>query len=100
MTNNSDTEFCGHNEQIIPIGGKFYLVGTLNANADKGVTSPDNLNEVFISDYLTKANVKITSLENAYNVIPDLRSTNLQLGLSVDLKWEDGIIFDVEVGKE
>lgn len=100
LTNNSDTEFCGHNEQIIPIGGKFYLIGTLNVNAGNGVVNPDNLNEVFISDYLTKANVKITSLENAYNVIPDLRSTNLQLGLSVDLDWEEGIIFDVEVGKE
>lgn len=100
LTNNSDTEFCGHNEQIIPIGGKFYLIGTLNVNAGNGVENPDNLNEVFISDYLTKANVKITSLENAYNVIPDLRSTNLQLGLSVDLDWEQGIIFDVEVGKE
>lgn len=99
LTNNSDTEFCGHNEQIIPIGGKFYLIGTLNVNAGNGVVNPDNLNEVFISDYLTKANVKITSLENAYNVIPDLRSTNLQLGLSVDLDWEQGIIFDVEVGK-
>lgn len=99
LTNNSDTEFCGHNEQIIPIGGKFYLIGTLNVNAGNGVGNPDNLNEVFISDYLTKANVKITSLENAYNVIPDLRSTNLQLGLSVDLDWEQGIIFDVEVGK-
>lgn len=100
LTNNSDTEFCGHNEQIIPIGGKFYLIGTLNVNAGNGVENPGNLNEVFISDYLTKANVKITSLENAYNVIPDLRSTNLQLGLSVDLDWEKGIIFDVEVGKE
>lgn len=100
LTNNSDTEFCGHNEQIIPIGGKFYLIGTLNVNAGNGVENPGNLNEVFISDYLTKANVKITSLENAYNVIPDLRSTNLQLGLSVDLDWEEGIIFDVEVGKE
>lgn len=99
LTNNSDTEFCGHNEQIIPIRGKFYLIGTLNVNAGNGVGNPDNLNEVFISDYLTKANVKITSLENAYNVIPDLRSTNLQLGLSVDLDWEQGIIFDVEVGK-
>lgn len=100
LTNNSDTEFCGHNEQIIPKGGKFYLIGTLNVNAGNGVGNPGNLNEVFISDYLTKANVKITSLENAYNVIPDLRSTNLQLGLSVDLDWEQGIIFDVEVGKE
>lgn len=99
LTNNSDTEFCGHNEQIIPKGGKFYLIGTLNVNAGNGVGNPGNLNEVFISDYLTKANVKITSLENAYNVIPDLRSTNLQLGLSVDLDWEQGIIFDVEVGK-
>lgn len=97
LTNNSTTEFIGHNDQIIPVGGKFYLVGELNVNAASGVTKPEGLEDVFISDYKTTANVTITSLTDAYNVIPDLRATNLQLGLSVDLKWEEGITFDVEI---
>lgn len=97
LTNNSGTEFVGQNNQIIPNGGKFYLAGALNVNAENGVTNPAALEDVFISDYLTKANVKISSLKDAYNVIPDLRATNLQLGLSVDLEWEEGITFEVEI---
>lgn len=97
LTNNSGTEFIGHNYQVIPKGGKFYLAGELNIKAENGVKNDKNLTEVFISDYLTKANVTISSLKDAYNVIPDLRATNLQLGLSVDLQWEAGIVFDVEI---
>lgn len=95
LENKSGVEFRGHNGQIIPNDAKFYLIGTLNP-ADKtvdGVASPD----VFMSDYVTTANVTIKSLENAYNVIPDLRATRMELGLSVDLKWETGIVFNVDI---
>ena len=82
LTNNTDKPFRGI-DGIIPVGGKFYLVGQLNPEAKKvtGVTNP----AVFMSDYKTTLNLNINSLKNAYNTIPDLRSTKLQLGLSVDL---------------
>lgn len=94
LTNNSGVAFRGA-DGIIPAGGKFYLVGQLNPDAKtiEGVTNP----AVFMSDYKTTMNLTITSLKNAYNTIPDLRSTKLQLGLSVDLDWQVGLQFDVEI---
>lgn len=94
LTNNSGVAFRGA-DGIIPAGGKFYLVGQLNPDAKtiEGVTNP----AVFMSDYKTTMNLTITSLKNAYNTIPDLRSTKLQLGLSVDLEWQTGIQFDVNI---
>lgn len=94
LTNNSGVAFRGQ-DGIIPDGGKFYLVGQLNPDAKtiEGVTNP----AVFMSDYKTTMNLTIKSLKNAYNTIPDLRSTKLQLGLSVDLDWQAGLQFDVEI---
>ena len=94
LTNNSGVAFRGA-DGIIPDGGKFYLVGQLNPDAKtiEGVINP----AVFMSDYKTTMNLNITSLKSAYNTIPDLRSTKLQLGLSVDLDWQAGLQFDVEI---
>lgn len=33
----------------------------------------------------------------AYNVIPDLRTPALSIGLSVDLTWQNGLTFDVDL---
>lgn len=94
LTNNSGVAFRGA-DGIIPAGAKFYLVGQLEPKADAltGVANP----AVFMSDYMTTMNLTIKSLKNAYNTIPDLRSTKLQLGLSVDLDWKTGIQFDVNI---
>ena len=94
LTNNTDKPFRGI-DGIIPAGGKFYLVGQLDPK-DKTVTNVANP-AVFMSDYKTTLNLNIKSLKNAYNTIPDLRSTKLQLGLSVDLEWQAGIQFDVNI---
>lgn len=94
LTNKSGVAFRGA-DGIIPAGGKFYLVGKLEPKTKtvEHVTNP----AVFMSDYKTTLNLTITSLKNAYNTIPDLRSTKLQLGLSVDLDWQTGIQFDVNI---
>lgn len=94
LTNKSDVAFRGA-DGIVPAGGKFYLVGQLDPKDQKvtGVTNP----AVFMSDYMTTMNLTIKSLKSAYNTIPDLRSTKLQLGLSVDLVWKTGIQFDVNI---
>lgn len=94
LTNNSGVAFRGA-DGIIPAGGKFYLVGQL-APKDHNVANVTNP-AVFMSDYKTTMNLTIKSLKNAYNTIPDLRSTKLQLGLSVDLDWQTGIQFDVNI---
>ena len=96
--NNSSVEFQGV-DGVVPVGGKFYLVGKLDpANQTlTGVTSPTNP-AVFMPDYQTTVTAKISTLKNAYNTIPDLRATNMQLGLSVDLTWTAGLTFEVDLG--
>ena len=57
---------------------------------------------VFIQDYTTNASFVIgeTSLQKALVALPDLRSTQISLGLSVDLEWSNGLDFgDVVLGQ-
>ena len=91
LKNNSGVEFRGV-DGVVPVGGKFYLIGQLDPDGKtvSGVTTP----HVFMADYQTVVNAKISTLKNAYNTIPDLRATKMELGLSVDLEWIDGILFD------
>ena len=57
------------------------------------------IDRVFVQNFTTKANFKIgvNSLKNAYVTLPDLRSSQMSLGLSVDLSWEQGLEFNVEL---
>lgn len=97
LINKTGIDFYGA-DGMIPAGGKFYLVGKLDPEAATGVTGKDdNVNRVFLKDYTTKANLTIKDLKNAYNVIPDLRSTAISVGLAVNLEWQNGITFDVEI---
>ena len=93
---NTNATFFGNNGQIIPAGSKFYLVGKLKV-ADTYNGAAPTKNNIFYKDYYTTANFTITSLANAYNTIPDLRSEGLELGFSVDLAWQEGLSFDVEL---
>lgn len=96
LTNNSGINFYGH-DGLIANGMKFYLIGELdpkNATFSGTGARPEN---VFTKDYVTTANVKISSLADAYVTIPDLRAERLSLGLSVDLTWQTGLEFDVEI---
>ena len=116
--NNSGKDFWGQHN-IIRNGGIFYIIGKLDPDANRstadrseGVTWPtdglqalppftatgETLKErrVFMQDFMTTAHFVIgaTSLQKAYSTVPDLRSTQISLGLSVDLKWETGLVFD------
>ena len=111
LTNNTGKRFKGKNGYI-PAGGKFYLLGTLKPSNGKVDGQPSTtLKQVFKQDYVTTANFTIqqnikdgTSNPNqdkglgaAYNVIPDLRTPALSIGLSVDLTWQNGLTFDVDL---
>ena len=111
LVNGSGKDFYGLNG-IIPAGHTFYLCGELNPNATTGITNytkaprptwyrvtKEDKQRVFMQDYKTVANITISNdaLQKAYNTIPDLRSTELLFGLSVDLKWETGMQFNVEL---
>lgn len=93
---NNAADFYGA-DGLIPEGSKFYLAGTLNLSKYNKTEDGKTLDHVFIKDHTTVANFTITNLKNAYNCIPDLRTSKINVGLAVDLKWESGIKFDVEL---
>lgn len=80
---------------LIPKGSKFYLAGTLNLSKYNKTEDGKTLDHVFIKDHTTVANFTIVDLKKAYNCIPDIRTSKINVGLAVDLKWESGIKFDV-----
>lgn len=108
--NNTGVDFFG-NANLIPKGGYFYIIGCLDPAAAglTAITWPTDrpvppytaagasqeVTRVFIQDFLTKATFTIgeNSLKSAYLTVPDLRSSSMSLGLSVDLKWESGLDF-------
>ena len=53
---------------------------------------------MFIQDFVTSALFKIglNSLKYAYVTVPDLRSSQMSLGLSVDIQWQNGFEYDIE----
>lgn len=95
---NNASDFFGA-DGLIPKGSKFYMVGELDPKATSGITQPTGktLDHVFVKDHTTIANFTIKSLKKAYNHIPDMRSSKINVGLAVDLSWKEGIKFDVEI---
>ena len=79
----------------------YYQVPPLDAS---GVSTKTT--RIFVQDYMTTVNFKFvadgsahtSSLQNAYVTIPDLRSSQLSFGLSVDLDWRQGLTFDADLG--
>ena len=102
LTNNTGNDFYGHNGEVIPNGGKFYLTATLSKDA-----ATETGSKVFKQDYYTTANLTIlagssgiqntTGLGAATNTIPDLRAPQMELGLSVDLSWQAGHSYNVDI---
>ncbi len=115
--NETGVDFWGK-DNIIRNGGTFYIIGKLDPQTNAGdIEWPDAYKQslppydtdgstiqakrVFIQDYVTEANFVIgeNSLQSAYVTVPDLRSSQISLGLSVDLKWRNGLTFDVTLGE-
>lgn len=117
LVNNTGKDFWGE-LNLIRAGGTFYLVGKLDMQSvkDKTIEFPDEkffhyppfyddgqtvkVKRVFMQDYMTDAKFLIgkESLKHAYMTIPDLRSSQISLGLSVDLEWQKGLDFEVVLG--
>lgn len=127
LVNNGDA-FWGKNN-LIPPGGVFYLGAKLTAvpkqlaeghtDDDQEISWPTDhqippiyedgnnrgkskqIPRVFIQDFLTKATFRIgvNSLHYAYYSVPDLATSQMSFGLSVELKWETGYEYDLEFGE-
>ena len=114
LQNNTGVDFFGK-DNLIAKGSNFYLIGELDPSAKDGPALPqwhalppygvtqsgegksgNTVPRVFIQDHMTTANFKIgeNSLKYAYLTVPDLRSSSVTLGLSVDLQWSTGLDFD------
>ena len=113
FVNNSGKDFRGF-DGIVKAGCKFYMVAQLDPTQDvtgKVSGSAKTAKKVFKQDFKTIANFTIGvgsadgdgdgdsdtpgGFANAYTTIPDLRTPQLELGFSVDLKWQEGITFNV-----
>lgn len=86
-------------EGLIPIDSKFYLVGELDPSNTTTASKPtgETIDRVFVKDHTTVANFSITNLKKAYNHIPDMRISKINVGLAVDLSWKSGITFNVDL---
>ena len=113
---NNGKDFYGR-DGLIAEGQKFYLVGKLKGDATNATNSlpttwpagiPQSGNaRVFIQDFKTTAvftidngstdPARVPSLQNAYSVIPDLRSTEMVFGLSVNLQWTPGLTSNISL---
>lgn len=110
---NGKTPFYGK-YNLIPANSTFYLVGELDLSQTGATYTPntdrtaedskyritkESTKRVFVQDYKTVANITISSdaLADAYSTIPDLTTSQVVFGLSVDLNWEPGITFSVEM---
>ena len=91
LENNSDKDFRGENG-IVYKGTKFYLAGKVelskgNASAVDVSEREDVKNRVFTQDHTTVINMEVSSLEKAYNVMPNIQSGRLEIGVEINLKW-------------
>ena len=109
---NNAKDFSGI-DGLVAKGSKFYLVGALDPEEGTG----SSVGKVFVQDYKTTATFTIKEnavkssgsgtpadpdiypdgLGSAYNTIPDLRTPKMELGLSVNLTWQTGLDFDVDL---
>lgn len=125
--NNTGSDFWGE-MNLIRDQGVFYLLGKLDlsvavetAREDNSgaFTSLDRKNycyppynpangetinapRVFMQDYMTQATLILNQdcLKHAYVTLPDLRSSQVSLGVSIDMSWTPGLAFEVIMGEK
>ena len=86
FTNNSGMDFKGLGGTVLN-GTKFYLVGEIDPEQFKDDSRTEIRDRVFTQDYTTTLNIKVTGLEKAYNVVPNLLSPRLEMGIELVPKW-------------
>lgn len=85
--NDSETEFYGANGLILK-GSKFYMTAKLDPTTATNYNPDDaKVNRVFAQDGYTEVNGVISDLKRAWNVVPDTRDPQLEVGVSMEMKW-------------
>lgn len=67
-------------------GTRFYLIGKVEAASGTGGNDISS-GRVFTKDYITTVNMTVSSLAKAYNVLPSLLSSNLEIGVETTPDW-------------
>ena len=120
LLNDTGQDFYGETN-MVRNGGTFYLVGKITLKNAVTESVPSTLSRsnyhyppfnpytgatidaprVFMQDYMTIATLtlKKDALKHAYVTVPDLRASQVSLGVSIDVTWESGLQFDVDMGK-
>lgn len=117
FVNNGTVAFEGADGTIYP-GQTFYMIGNLNPATGGNGTQPTgggSINQVFLQDYVTKATFTIgagyastdtnfnattgntTGFGAALSGLPDLTTVSMEFGLSVNLQWQAGLSFSVNL---
>lgn len=83
--NRSNKKFAGIDGIVYP-GTKFYLIGAVNPMypSDAEHKNDENKNRVFTQDYTTTFDVEVRNFKSAYNVMPDLLSPRMEIGVKVE----------------
>ena len=68
-------------------GTRFYLVGKVDHSNPSSGDDAINRGRVFTKDYITTVNMVVTSLAKAYNVLPNLLTSNLEIGVQTNPEW-------------
>ena len=92
--NNSEQTIEGVNHGLIYPGTKFYLVAKVKPEA-VAEDADDYEKRVFTQDRTTTMTMKVESLAKAYNILPNLLSPRLEIGVQVVTKWMQVVPTDV-----
>ncbi|MBQ6751119.1 MAG: hypothetical protein IJR02_10210 [Bacteroidaceae bacterium] len=83
--NDGTQTFEGVDGLVYP-GTKFYLVAKVKPET-VGANAQDYEKRVFTQDCVTTMSMKVESLAKAYNVLPNLLSPRLEIGVEVITQW-------------
>lgn len=91
MRNDSEEAFESETGVIYP-GTKFYLVGKMKLSGlhaqQLDPNAPEDVqHRAFTKDYTTYVNMRVNTLVNAFNVMPNVQADRLQVSIEMDLKW-------------
>ena len=95
---NKGDAFKGHEGNVVYSGTKFYLMGTTKKFSE--ITYEEGVSDkvkgrVFTQDHTTTLNITVSDLKNAYNVLPDMMSPRLEMGIELTPEWVQATTTDV-----
>lgn len=122
LQNHAGKDFWGK-DNLVRDGATFYLLAKLDVNGDDvdvtNVKYPENTDgnglrfppfkedgsndqviRAFMQDFATDVTITIgpDALKEAYSTVPNLNEVEMCFGLSVDLEWSAGPVFDLKLG--